>query len=109
MTDRVKVASTVTQTDKAVLVDCSTQTDPTEAVKVVAPGAAAAANAANVVASAQSAALITSKASTLADAPPADPGDWRGSDRHTRCGYCSFQQKLERRGLTRCGRCRAYI
>ena len=69
MTDRVKIASTDTQTDKAVLVDCSTQTDPTEAVTVVAPGAATAAKAANVNATAQSAALNTSKAST--DAPGA--------------------------------------
>ena len=67
MTDRVKVASTVTQTENAILVDGSTQTDPTEADKVV--GAAAAAKAANVNASAQSAASITSKAST--DAPGA--------------------------------------
>ena len=65
-TDRVTVASTDTQTTKASLVDCSTQTDPTDAVN----GAAAVANAAKVEPSAPSvasAALIKSMAFSHAD------------------------------------------
>ena len=68
ITDRVKVTSTDSQTDKAILVDSSTQTDPTEAVKVDAPGAAAATDVAKVDASAKSAALATTMASLLAHA-----------------------------------------
>ena len=64
-TDRVKLASTDTQT-KASLVDCSTQTDPTDAVI----GASAGANPANVEPSAPAvatAALIQSCAFSHAD------------------------------------------
>ena len=54
---------------------------------------------AKVDASAKSAALATSKASS------ADLYE----DKLTRCDYCSLLQKVFRRGLTRCGRCKAYI